>query len=330
MMEEIDRSVQQEIRTYTVRKIRTVGTAMLNLQRMRLLVELSRRGTLAEVADALAYSRSSVSQQLSQLQVEAGVQLIEPAGRGIRLTTAGEILVRHAEQILRQVDRAEADLAATRSEISGELRLATFQTAAIAMIPDLLQTMTARHPLLTIFLTEIQPDAGTAALLAGKFDLVLGEQYPGLGATTPSSIDRQPLFADPLRLWVGRNQQRWIGHQLSDFAEADWVLEPPGKPARAWAETICRSEGFDPRVRFESADLLVHAQLVETGHATALVPDLLWRSRPPTGRSIRLPADPRRDVYTAVRRGAETRPALVELRSALAEIVMSHAPTTPG
>jgi DNA-binding transcriptional LysR family regulator len=73
-------------------------------------------------------------------------------------------------------------------------------------------------------------------------------------------------------------------------------------------------------VRFESADLLVHAQLVETGHAAALVPDLVWRSRHPLGRSVRLPSDPHRDVYTAVRQGAETRPVLVELRSVLAEV----------
>jgi DNA-binding transcriptional LysR family regulator len=301
---------------------------LLNLQRLRLLVELSRRGTLAEVADALSYSRSSVSQQLSQLQIEAGAQLIEPVGRRVRLTTAGEILVRHAEQILRQLDRAEADLAAARSEIEGELRVATFQTAAIAIIPDLLQVMAERHPRLTVFLTEIQPDAGAAALLAREFDLVLGEQYPGLDATAPPGIDRQPLFADPLRLWVGASQQRWIGHQLSDFAEADWVFEPRGKPARAWAEEVCRSAGFQPRVRFESVDLLVHARLVETGHAAALMPDLVWRSGHPSGRSVRLPADPHREVYTDVRRGAETRPALVELRAVLSDLATGQSLAT--
>src|SRR5262245_27350119 len=138
---------------------------MLNVHRIRLLVELSRRGTLADVADALSYSRSTVSQQLGQLQVEAGVPLVERVGRGVQLTTAGEILVRHGENILRQLDRAEADLAATRSEITGDLRMATFQTAAIAMIPSLLDIMSARHPGLSVYLAEIQPDSGRAALL---------------------------------------------------------------------------------------------------------------------------------------------------------------------
>lgn len=295
---------------------------MLNLHRLRLLVELSRRGTVTDVADALTYSRSSVSQQLAQLQREAGVPLMEAVGRRVRLTTAGQILVRHAEQILRQVDLAEADLAATRSEVVGELHVATFQTAALTMVPELLTMMNERHPQLSVYLNEIQPDTSTAALLAGEFDLVLGELYPGLDQAPSTGIDRQLLFADPLRLWFGRGAraQRWGGHQLADFATADWVFEPRGKPARAWAELVCRAAGFEPQVRFESADMLVHAQLVETGHAAALLPDLVWRSRPPSGDWIQLPGDPHRDVYTAVRQGSETRPALVELRSVLVEI----------
>lgn len=293
---------------------------MLNLHRLRLLVELSRRGTVTEVADALTYSRSSVSQQLAELQRETGVQLLEAVGRRVRLTTAGEILVQHAEQILRQVDLAEADLAATRSEVVGDLRVATFQTAALTLVPEMLSTMSERHPQLSVYLTEIQPDTSTAALLAGEFDLVLGELYPGLDQTLPTGIDRQLLFTDPLRLWVSPRSPWWSGHQLADFADADWVFEPRGKPARAWAELVCRAAGFEPRVRFESADLLVLARLVETGHAAALLPDLIWRARPSSGDWVHLPGEPHRDVYTAVRKGSETRPALVELRSVLAEI----------
>lgn len=133
---------------------------MLNRHRMRLLVELRRRATLARVAQALSSSTSTISQQLSRLATEADVGLIEPVGRGVRLTAPGQILVEHAEQIPQQIDRAEAALAATRS------------------IPDLLRTMSERHPVLTVYLSEIQPDAGAAALLAREFDLVLREQYP--------------------------------------------------------------------------------------------------------------------------------------------------------
>ena len=298
---------------------------MLNLHRMRLLVELDRRGTLARVAQALSFSTSTISQQLSQLETEAGVQLIEPVGRGVRLTAAGQILVEHAERILQQIDRAEAALAATRSEIVGVVKVATFQTAAISLIPDLLRILGDRHPGLTVYLSEIQPDAGAAALLAREFDLVLGEQYPGHESPPPAGIERRPLLSDVLRLYVGPQlRPHATGAGLGAFADLPWVLEPVGKPARTWAESACRAAGFEPDVRYESADLLVQARLAETDHAVAVLPDLVWRTRRAEAQFVDLPGQPVRQVYTAVRTGAETRPVLVEIRSVLATISRPH------
>lgn len=294
---------------------------MLNLHRMRLLVELSRRGTLARVAQALSFSTSTISQQLGQLETEAGVRLIEPVGRGVRLTAAGEILVEHAEVILRQIERAEAALAATRSEIVGAAKVASFQTAAISLIPGVLDAMGERHPGLTIHLSEIQPDSGAAALLAREFDLVLGEQYPGYESPPAAGIDRRPLLSDELRLYVSpRLQGDARRTELSSFADLPWVLEPKGKPARTWAESACRAAGFEPVVRYESADLLVHARLAETGHAVAVLPDLVWETRQPRAELVDLPGRPSRQVYTAVRAGAETRPVLAELRRVLGAV----------
>jgi DNA-binding transcriptional LysR family regulator len=300
---------------------------MLNLHRMRLLVELSRRGTLAQVAEALAFSPSTVSQQLGQLEVEAGVKLIEPVGRGVRLTSAGQLLVRHAEQILQQVDRAEAALATTRSEISGEVRVATFQTAAMSLIPRLLDVAAERHPALTLFLNEIQPDTAAAALLAREFDLVLNEEYPGHAHPPAAGIDRRSLFSDKLRIYAGESWSPLSRRrQLGDFADVPWILEPRGKPAREWAESVCRAAGFEPQVRFESADLFVHAQLVESGHAVALLPDLVWQSRRPAATFIGLPDEPLREVHTSIRAGSEDRPVLVELRRMLGDVAESRHP----
>lgn len=301
---------------------------MLNLHRMRLLVELHRRGTIAEVARALSYSPSSVSQQLGQLESEAGVQLLEPVGRNVQLTSAAEILVRHAIDILERVDRAEAALAATRSDIVGDIRVATFQTAAIALIPEVLDIVAQRHPALTLYLSEIEPDFGTAALLAREFDLVLGEQYPGHERPPAAGIERRPLFHDPLRLYISADLCPNASKHLADFADVPWVLEPKDKPARVWAETTCRAAGFEPLVRFESADLLVHSQLAETGHAAALLPDLVWDARPAVAQFVTLPGNPKRQVYTAVRAGAENQPVLVELRRVLDTVVQRRRDAT--
>ena len=84
---------------------------MLDLHRLRLLRELKHRGTLAAVAEALAYTPSAISQQLSVLETEAGVPLLERTGRRVRLTPAAERLVEHTEAILERLEQARADLA---------------------------------------------------------------------------------------------------------------------------------------------------------------------------------------------------------------------------
>src|ERR671936_3070508 len=104
---------------------------MLDLRRLRLLRELHSRGTIAAVADALQYTPSAVSQQLSMLEREAGVPLLERSGRGVRLTDAALVLVTHAEALLERAALAEADLAAAAGTVAGGARIAGFESVAL-------------------------------------------------------------------------------------------------------------------------------------------------------------------------------------------------------
>lgn len=108
---------------------------MLNVARLRVLRELHLRGTLAAVADALSYTPSAVSQQLSQLEKEAGVQLLEKVGRGVRLTDQAITLVGHTEAILARLELAESELAAAQPEVRGVLRVASFQSVVLELAP---------------------------------------------------------------------------------------------------------------------------------------------------------------------------------------------------
>src|ERR687897_2317789 len=100
---------------------------MLDLRRLRLLHELHARGTIAAVADALQFTPSAVSQQLAVLEREAGVPLLEKAGRGVRLTDPALVLVDHARVLLDRVARAESDLAAAADTVAGRGRIPGFQ-----------------------------------------------------------------------------------------------------------------------------------------------------------------------------------------------------------
>jgi DNA-binding transcriptional LysR family regulator len=104
---------------------------VLDLRRLRLLRELNERGTIAAVADALQFTPSAVSQQLAALEREAGVPLLERAGRGVRLTDAALVLVDHAGALLERAALAEADLAAAAGTVTGRVRIAGFQSVTL-------------------------------------------------------------------------------------------------------------------------------------------------------------------------------------------------------
>lgn len=306
---------------------------MLNLHRLHLLRELSLRGTVGDVASALSFSPSTISQQLATLEVEVGAKLLEPVGRRLRLTREGELLVAHAGRVLAAAEEAEAALSAASGAVVGTVRLACFQTAALAVLPDVVRQLRDEHPQLTIQVHEFAPDQMIPALQAHDFDVVLGEEYPGRSLRRHMSIEIEEVATERLCLVVNAAAGK-PGTELASLKGADWVMEPRGNAARDWAVEQCRRGGFEPRVTFESADLLVHVKMVESGLAVGFLPDLLWAGSPRVDATRwSLPADGERRIVTATRRGASMDPAIAAVRSALSGGVVratSLAPATAG
>lgn len=288
---------------------------MLDLRRVSLLREVHRRGTLHAVARALSYSPSSISQQLRLLEQEAGVPLLERTGRRVHLTPAGLLLVEGADALLTDLERLESALAATDRTVSGTVRLAVFQSAALGIVPRALSLLAERYPALRVEVTQREPESALDEVWAREFDLVIAEEYPAHAAPRRRELDRVPLGRDALRLGVASGSGI---RALADAAERAWVMEPRGTASRHWAEQVCRLAGFDPDVRFETADLQAHISLVEAGHAVALLPDLVWGGRDPRVTLLTLPGDPHRSLFTAARSSTADRPAIVAVRAVLA------------
>ncbi len=304
---------------------------MLDVRRLRLLRELKIRGTLAEVADALQYSPSSVSQQLALLEKEAGVELLRKTGRRVQLTPQAEVLVAHTAQLLETLEQAEADLAASLTTVTGTVRIAVFQSAALALMPGALTRMSAQYPEVRVEMTQREPETALHETWARDFDLVIAEQYPGHAAPRYAELDRIALTSDAIRLAVPpASPDRAPVNTLEDTAGLPWVMEPRGAASRHWAEQACRSAGFEPDVRFETADLQAQIRLIESGNAVALMPDLVWTGRGTTARLLELPARPRRTVFTSTRRSSAKRPAIVVTREILAATAASIAPASPA
>ena len=160
-------------------------------------------------------------------------------------------------------------------------------------------------------LHHLNAEAAIPALLARDFDLVLSESYPGNPAAPHPGVTTSTLVDDPLLLAVPAT---WTAHDLADLAGAPWVMEHAGSAPRTWATATCRAAGFEPTVRYETADLLLHAAIVARGHAAAFLPRLAHRPDP----AIRLiPTEHARVVTLSTRTGSSNTPAIQAFTAAI-------------
>lgn len=294
---------------------------MLDVRRLQLLRELHLRGTLAAVAEARHQSPSSVSQQLTLLEREVGVELLRKVGRKVQLTPQAEILVGHTAAVLERLELAETDLAASLIEATGTIRIAAFQSVVLALMPAALTHLATRHPRLRVTMAQREPESALYATWARDFDLVIAEQYPEHATAWHPELDSIDLTTDPLRLAVPTAGPWSEVHEITAAKHAPWVMEPEGAASRHWAMQVCRRAGFEPDVRFETADLQAHIRLVESGNAVALTSDLLWTGRTTTVQLRDLDGSPHRTIFTSARRASTDHPGIVACREALAVAV---------
>src|SRR3954468_13611187 len=171
---------------------------MLDLRRLRLLRELHARGTIAAVADARQYTPSAVSQQLAMLEREAGVPLLERAGRGVRLTDPALVLVDHAGALLECAACAEADLAAAAGTVAGRARIAGFESVLLHMALPAMEALARDAPRLRCEVVEGEPEQTLPALARGDVDLVLGDEWSHQPLRLPAGVERHDLLDDPV------------------------------------------------------------------------------------------------------------------------------------
>ncbi|MDN5914131.1 MAG: LysR family transcriptional regulator [Pseudonocardia sp.] len=298
---------------------------MWDLHRLRLLHELRLRGTVTAVARTLNYSPSSVSAQLTKLEEEVGVGLFEPDGRRIRLTAHGQRIARHAAQVLDLEEDVRSELESSRP-IEETVRVATLETTGRTLLPRALTTLSTSAPHLRVEASVVPPETGLTELEARGFDLAIAEQYPGHTRMHRDRLDREVLGTDPVRLVVPEGSDITA---IADTTSLPWVMEPEGTAARYWAVQQCRAAGFEPDIRFDSADLEIHVHLVRAGHAVSLLPDLVWSGNTGGIRLIELPGPSHRELFTSARRTAASRPAIRAVRAALEEAFTEVASARP-
>src|SRR4051794_20080660 len=246
---------------------------MLDVRRMRVLREVAVQGSFSAAAEALSFTQSAVSQQIAALEREAGTVLVQRNARGVRLTEAGEALVRHADAVLARLAEAEAELEAIAGLRGGRLRMASFESAGATLMPMAIALFREQHPLVELSMTMGEPEETEPQLKTGEVDLVIGFG-PRLGAE--DGIERHLLLEDPMLLVLPRDHplanKRSL--RLADFAEDSWIGGRPDCECNRLIYGACSRAGYEPRMAFETDDYAAVQGFVAAGVGVSLIAEL--------------------------------------------------------
>jgi molybdate transport repressor ModE-like protein len=296
---------------------------MLDVRRLVVLREVAVQGSFSAAAQALTYSQSAVSQQIATLEREAGTRLVERNGRSVRLTDAGRALVRRADAILTELEGAERDLQLIAGLHGGQVRVSTFASAAIALVPEAVTAFRAVHPGVRVELSLVEVTAeAVERLRAGRADLALLAGPPD--QPEPGPLETHHLLDDPMLavLPAGHPLARRRALRLADLATEQWVLGGgPGCSDRATILRACHAAGFEPRVSVEFPTDDYHATqgMVAAGAGITLLPRLAL-SVPRDDLVVRPLAGggPHRQVVAATRHGDQS-PATLAMLAVVAD-----------
>ncbi|MDH6546918.1 LysR family transcriptional regulator [Streptomyces sp. SAI-041] len=295
---------------------------MIDLRRLHVLRAVAHYGTVTAAARALHFTPSAASQQIRQLARDLGVDLLEPQGRGIRLTPAAESLLAHADAIQARWEQAELDLRADRDEPAGPLRVGGLPVAVSALLAPMAVRLRERYRRLTVSVQEAGVPESFDLLFEGEIDLAVVEATPHNPPMSDIRYDQQPLLDDPFDLVVP------AGHPLSgrdrvdlaDVAHEDWIAPFADSPCRTHVMSACGAAGFTPGVVHHARDWDVTAHLVAHGLGVALIPRLAHLTPDLPITRVRCAGDPHRKLLTCTRQGGHERPAIAAALSALRDL----------
>lgn len=288
-------------------------------RRLLVLRELAARGSVAAAAKALSLTPSAVSQQLNALERELGAQLLEPYGRGVRLTDAGRTLIPHAEAIRVALTRARVDLQAVQSAQAGSLTVGAFPTSGVRLVPAALDRFVTAQPHVSISLIELEPEESLPMVQHGELDVAVAFECDLVPVAT-SHYEHETLIEEPMLL-VHADERAAQGRMpIARLSAQRWIAPMPGTAIHEFTRRACQAAGFEPQITSTWTDFQVVQSLAGHGIGVAFAPALAL-SPPRAGVAVS-PTRPSyaRRVFAAWRAGTSREPViaglLAELRAA--------------
>lgn len=245
-----------------------------DVPRLRMLKEVASQGSLAGAARVIGITSSAVSQQISLLERETGVQLLDRSSRGVGLTGAGEILVEHARAVLRLLEVTRAEMDQLSGDLVGRVRIGAIPSVARSMLLPVAEKLETTFPDIEMTVNVVEPGESVEQLLDGAIDVAIIDIYDNVPMAFPDYLKARELIREPLVLVAPPGYEVPAGLKLIDLKNESWVLTPESGACGQAVRYACRAEGFEPNIRWQIDDLLLLVESISRGRGISLLPPL--------------------------------------------------------
>jgi LysR family hydrogen peroxide-inducible transcriptional activator len=300
----------------------------MNLRELSYIVAVAETRHFGKAAERCFVSQPTLSGQIRKLEEELGVAIFERTNRSVEITPVGEAIVRHARDILEQVETIEQLAQAHQDPLAGALRVGAIPTLSPYLMPLILQPLTKQHPQMKLILSEELTDTLLQRLRNHEIDAAL--------LATPveePNLETLPLFDEPFWIAYPRKHAFYTKERITrqDLDKENLLLLAEGHCLAKQAMDVCHikereAQGEMADLRAASLETLI--QLVSAGFGVTLVPALAMQGSWTTGAGVVAQPldwpDASRRVSLVFRHSYPRREAL----TALAAIIHAHLPNT--
>ncbi len=212
---------------------------------LRYFDQVARQGSIRRAAEALNVASSAVNRQILRLEEEIGTQLFERLRSGVRLTAAGEVLLRHARETLSDFQRTRLEIASLSGTVTGHVRIVCLESLLLRFMPQVVGELVLAHPQLTLTVVGIDPGAAAEEMRSGRNDfgvLFMDRRMRGVDAASsfttaigavmrpdhPLASRESLTFTDCARYPIIMLHDRWLLDLImaTEFAESGERLSP--------------------------------------------------------------------------------------------------------
>jgi DNA-binding transcriptional LysR family regulator len=151
---------------------------MLHARLLRYLDEVARSGSIRKAANRLNVASSAINRQILMLEQDLGSPIFERLPRGLRLTAAGEMLITHVRQTLKEHGHVRARIEALKGLRRGDVTVVTTTGIAGGFLAGILERFRTEHPGIKLRVTTLSREATIAAVMSGEADFALAYNLP--------------------------------------------------------------------------------------------------------------------------------------------------------